>query len=192
MEFLSERPFRDLTVGGLMAATPLSRPAFYVYFDDVHELIEVLLSEVEAAMHDSAGVWFAGDCDDAASSFERARAGLRGIAEACIVHGPLFRAVSEAAPLDSRLERAWSRFLTRWDEGVAARIRLEQEAGLIDASIDADAIAHALNRLDAALLIEHLGSVGSRRKKKGRAEYVLGIMHTFWHATLYAQVDVVA
>jgi AcrR family transcriptional regulator len=172
-----------------MAATPLSRPAFYVYFEDIHELIEVLLSEVEVAMHESAGPWFGGDCDDAASSYGRAREGLRGIAETCVVHGPLFRAVSEAAPLDSRLERAWSKFMTRWDDGVAARIRLEQTAGLIDRSLDAGAIAHALNRLDAALLIEHLGSRGSRRQKKDRAEYVIGIMHTFWHATLYAQVD---
>ena len=33
------------------------------------------------------------------------------------------------------------------------------------------------------------GDRRSRRQKKDRAEYVIGIMHTFWHATLYAQVD---
>jgi AcrR family transcriptional regulator len=37
--FLREHHFRDLTIGEVMAGTTLSRPAFYQYFRDVHDLI---------------------------------------------------------------------------------------------------------------------------------------------------------
>jgi len=49
--FLGEQPFRELTVETLMANTELSRPAFYQYFTDVHDLILSLLTEIEAEMH---------------------------------------------------------------------------------------------------------------------------------------------
>ena len=37
--FLRERPFRELTVDEVMRRTGLSRPSFYVYFKDRHELV---------------------------------------------------------------------------------------------------------------------------------------------------------
>src|SRR5688572_14292172 len=36
---LRERPFRELTVDEVMRRTELSRPSFYVYFRDRHELV---------------------------------------------------------------------------------------------------------------------------------------------------------
>lgn len=164
-----------------MAATPLSRPAFYVYFEDVHELIEVLLGEIEQSMHAAAASWLGGPCDDVEGTRARLREGLAGIVDACVTHGPLFRAISEAAPLDPRLERAWSRFMRRWDEGVAARIRLEQEAGLVSRSLDASEVAYALNRLDSAMLIDRFG----KKQRRGEAKRTLDLMLGFWNAILY-------
>ena len=59
--FLWKRPFRDLSIAELMAGTPLSRPAFYQYFADLHELIESLLRDVEIVMHQTANPWISGE-----------------------------------------------------------------------------------------------------------------------------------
>ena len=39
LEFIWSHPFRDMTVNSLMASADLSRPAFYPYFKDLHEMI---------------------------------------------------------------------------------------------------------------------------------------------------------
>ena len=59
--FLWDRPFRELTVEKLMAETVLSRPSFYQYFTDVHDLILTLLGEIEVEMHRLAHPWLAGE-----------------------------------------------------------------------------------------------------------------------------------
>ena len=107
VRFLWEHNFRDLTIGELMADTSLSRPAFYQYFKDLHELIESLLSEVEAVMHQTAHPWINGEGEPIAALLES----QKGVVQTCVDHGPIFRAVAEAAPLDERLERTWSAFI---------------------------------------------------------------------------------
>ncbi len=100
VRFLWERPFRDLTVAELMAGTTLSRPAFYQYFDDLHDLIVQLLHEVEVVMHGTANPWISGEGEPVAAL----REALAGVIQTCVDHGPILRAVSDAAPLDERLE----------------------------------------------------------------------------------------
>ena len=41
LNFLWTHPFRELTVGELMSLAGTSRSAFYQYFEDLHELMEV-------------------------------------------------------------------------------------------------------------------------------------------------------
>ena len=71
VRFLWEHNFRDLTIGELMADTPLSRPAFYQYFKDLHERIESLLSEVEAVMHRTKHYRFTGTAGSVLQSLLR-------------------------------------------------------------------------------------------------------------------------
>ena len=130
VRFLWEHNFRDLTIGELMGDTPLSRPAFYQYFTDMHELVESLLSEVGAVMHQTANPWINGEGEPIAAL----RESLKGVVQTCVDHGPIFRAVSEAAPLDERLEQTWSAFMGRWDDQVEARIKVAT-AGWVDFQI---------------------------------------------------------
>ena len=44
--FLETRPFREMTVEGVMARTGLSRPAFYAYFRDRYEVVTRLLEGI--------------------------------------------------------------------------------------------------------------------------------------------------
>ncbi len=173
--FLRERPFRDLTVGQVMAGTTLSRPAFYQYFADVHDLVLSLLAEIEVIMHQTADPWISGEGEPIAAL----RESIRGVVETCIDHGPIIRAVAEAAPLDERLEQAWSSFMARWDDAVEARIIAQQRNGLIP-PLDARRIANALNALDATLVIAAFG-----RHPQGDPKEVLETMHRVWSSTLY-------
>jgi AcrR family transcriptional regulator len=175
--FLWKRPFRDLTVAEVMAGTPLSRPAFYQYFADLHELIESLLREVEIAMHQTANPWITGEGEPIAAL----RKSLGGVVQTCVEHGPIIRAVAEAAPLDKRLERAWAAFMGRWDDAVEARIKAHQRDGLIP-RLNARRVAHALNALDAAVLTAEFG-----RQPRGNPRAVLDTLHRIWVGTLYGR-----
>jgi len=174
-DFLRTRPFRDMTVGTLMAATPLSRPAFYQYFHDVHQLMERLLLDVEQAILRVAAPWFTGSGDPVALL----HTSLAGLVQIGYERGPVLRAVADAAPTDERLDRAWTALLGRFDDAVAARIAADQAHGLIPA-FDPRPIAVALNRLDAYMLIHAFG-----RRPRSEPAPVLDALTRLWMSTLY-------
>jgi AcrR family transcriptional regulator len=168
-----------MTVADVMDGTGLSRSAFYQYFADLHDLMESLLKEIEATMHQTANPWINGEGEPIAAL----REALRGIVQACVDHGPIIRAIKEAAPLDRRLERAWATFMRRWDDAVEKRIKAQQRGGLLSRSLDARRIANALNALDASVLITEFG-----RRPQGDPDSVLDTLHTIWGRTLYGNL----
>ena len=175
--FLSKSHFRDLTVGELMADTTLSRPAFYQYFTDLHDLIVSLLRDVEAVMHQTASPWIDGEGEPIAAL----RESHRGVVETCVKHGHVIRAIVEAAPLDERLEQAWQSFMQRWDDVVEARIVAQKQEGLIP-PCDARRIANALNSLDVNLVVAAFG-----RHPQDDPRDVLETMNRVWSSTLYGR-----
>jgi len=175
LEFLWARPFRDMSVGNLMAGTDLSRPAFYQYFHDVHELIESLLDDLEREILEVAAPWFMGTGD----AVPMLRESLAGLVRVGYARGPVLRAVADAAPTDERLDRAWSELLGRFDDAVAARIEADQAQGLIP-SFAPRQVAVALNRLDAYMLIHAFG-----RRPRGEQAPVLEALSRLWMSTLY-------
>ena len=177
VRFLAERPFRDLTVSGLMAGTSLSRPAFYQYFDDLHHLLESMLGEVGEAMHQTANPWLAGEGEPV----DALRRSLAGVIQATVMHGTVLRAASVAAPLDPRLERAWAAFMGAWDDGVTARIEAQQAEGLVQ-PFPARRMANALNALNEQVLIAQFG-----KKPQGDPEATLDVLHHIWVHALYGQ-----
>ena len=102
-----------------------------------------------------------------------------GLVRVCYQQGPILRAVSDAAPMDERLEKAWSDFLKDFDDAVTHRIEQHQKAGLIK-PFDARPVAIALNRMDAYLLIHHFG-----RRPRGNRDSVQEAILQIWVSTLY-------
>src|SRR5215210_6900468 len=102
---LAEHPYRELSVDAVMAEAGLSRTIFYRHYDG---LPEVLLELFEAVAAELAGELEVGE--------------LRGILEAAVraftVHGPLMRAVDQAASHDAVIERANRRVI----DGFTARM----------------------------------------------------------------------
>ena len=174
-DFVWTRPFRDMTVQGLMADTGVSRSAFYQYFDGRHGLMETMLEMFQAEIFKGAAPWVTGVGDPVALVCEA----LTGLVDVGYRRGPFLRAITDAAPGDPRLEKAWNQFLAGFDDAGAARIEADQEQGLIPA-FDARPVAVALNRLDASALLDAFG-----RRPRSRPEPVRGALTRIWISTLY-------
>ena len=175
LKFLWEHPFREMTVNRLMAKLPVSRPTFYQYFHDLHELMECLLDDLREDIMAGAVPWFTGTGEVTGLL----RQSLEALVRTGYEKGPILKAVADAAPNDERLENVWFEFLHHFDEAVATRIDADQRQRLIP-ELDAAAIARALNRLDAYSLIEAFGQ--HPRKKPGPT---LGAIERIWISTLY-------
>lgn len=175
LDFVWTRPFRDLTVRSVTASAGVSRAAFYQYFKDLHEVMETLLEMLQGEIFDATEPWFA-DVGDPAALLQEALAGLVRVG---YERGPILRAVTDAATSDERFEKAWGRFMERFDSAVAKRIEADQAHGLI-ADFDARPVAIALNRLDAYTLIHEFG-----QHPRGEPQPVLEGLARIWVSTLY-------
>ena len=173
--FLKLHPFRDLTVGTLMAATGYSRSAFYQHFNDLHGLMEALLDEVKDEIVAGAQTWISGKGDPVASLHKS----LTALVDIGDQHGSILRAVADAAPGDDRLEQVWQSFLSSFDNIVAARVAQDQKIGLTP-EFDPMPVARALNRMNASFLILSFG-----RSEHAEKRDVLCAIWRIWISTLY-------
>jgi len=178
LAFLWARPFRDMTVNVLMEKVPVSRSAFYQYFRDVHELMETLLADLGEEILRVIKPWLKGSGDPV----ELLEQSLTDFVGVCRRQGPFLQALSDAAPMEERLEKAWVDFLERFDDVVSARIEADQEQGLIP-EVEARPVAMALNRANASTVIQAFG-----RQPGAEAAPVLNALQRIWTATLYGSV----
>lgn len=158
-----------------MSGTNAGRSAFYQYFDDLHQLMEALLAGVGQEIFAVATPWF----EDEMEPLAALKVSLEGLVNVGYERGPILRAVSDAVPTDANLEKTWFEFLKQFDDAVAARIESHQSEGLIE-KFEARPVAAALNRMDAALLIEAFG-----RRPRKPPEPVLEAITRVWTTTLY-------
>jgi AcrR family transcriptional regulator len=158
-----------------MSITGISRSAFYLYFKDLHELMETLLQGVADAIFEAADPWFTGEGDATALL----RRSLSELVEVCYEGGPILRAVAEASTTDEQLERVWADFLGQFDDAVSNQIEQHQAKKLIP-EFDARPVAIALNRLDASLVIHAFG-----RHPRSNPEPVREAITRIWMSTLY-------
>lgn len=158
-----------------MAGTEYSRPTFYLYFNDLHGLMETLLDEVKGGIVEGARTWLSNEGDPISSLQES----LSALVDVGFESGAILKAVSDAAPSDARLEHVWETFLCSFDEVVSARIAEDQAKG-ITPEFDPLSVARALNRMDAGVLIQAFGTA----QKADKAE-VLKAITRIWISTLY-------
>jgi AcrR family transcriptional regulator len=178
LAFLWTKPFRDMTVNALMAKVPVSRSAFYQYFRDVHELMETLLADLGDEILRVIRPWLEG----AGDPVELLEQSLADFVDVCRRQGPFLQALSDAAPMEERLEKAWVDFLEHFDDVVTARIEADREQGLILA-VEARPVAVALNRTNAFTVIQAFG-----RQPGAEPAPVLKALQRIWTTTLYGSV----
>ena len=179
LAFLWTNPFRNMSVNALMATTTVSRSAFYQYFQNVHELMEAMLSELGEEILKFITPWLEGEGD----AIDLLEESVSKFVRICHRQGPFLQAISDAAPSHERLEKAWIEFLEGFDEVIAARIEADQKLGLTPA-FAAHPVAVALNRTNAYTVIQAFG-------KHPRAEPgpVQDALQRIWVATLYGGLD---
>lgn len=152
--FLSDRPFRELTVDEVMARTGLSRPSFYVYFRDRHQLLISLVGEIGGELFAMAERWLKGGEDPV----EGARAALEGIVAVYSEHGMALKAISDASATDPEVEAIYRALLERFVEATAEHIEEEIAAERM-LPFDARETARALVWMNDRYLTEAFGTL---------------------------------
>src|SRR4051794_13909219 len=151
-EFLRERPFRDLTVDEVMSRTTLSRPSFYVYFRDRHQLAVRLVEGIGAELFEVAERWLEGAGDPRLT----VRAALEGVGAVYAEHGLVLGAIADASGHDSDVEATYRGLIERLVEAGAARIAADKAAGHTDIA-DPRETGRALVWMSERYLTETLG-----------------------------------
>jgi AcrR family transcriptional regulator len=166
--FLRERPYRELTIEVVMAQTDLTRTAFYRHFDDVTDLVLQLLGDLGTELSAVAERWG----NNAAPA--AAREGLAEIVDFFIRHGPLVRAVAEAAVTDEQIERGYRGSLEALIEITAGVLERLVGEGRLQVP-DTRAMARALNLMNEAYLLQEFG-----RAPFGDRQVALATLETVW------------
>jgi TetR/AcrR family transcriptional regulator, ethionamide resistance regulator len=173
--FLRERPYRELSVEVVMTQTGLTRTAFYRHFDDVTDLVLRLLSDIAGELYSVGELWI----ENAPLAFEEAaRAGLRGVVDFFQRHGPLLRAIAEAATTDELIEQSYNGFLDRFVDLTTVGFERMIENGVVEFS-DPRSVARALNLMNERYLLSQFG-----REPGADPEVALATLETVWMRTI--------
>ena len=172
---LRERPFRELTVDDVMRRTELSRPSFYVYFRDRHHLVLRVVEHIGSELFTMADRWYKGEGDGPAL----AREATEGLVAVFAEHGPVLRALADAAADDPDVERAYEQLVQSFVDVTAQHIDAEIAAGRV-LPLDAAETATALVWMNERYLTLSLG-----REPTTERALVVETLHTIWARTLY-------
>ena len=172
---LREKPFRELTVDDLMRRTGLSRPSFYVYFRDRHDLVLKVVEHIGGQLFAMSERWYEGTGDGPALI----REAIDGVAGVFADHGPVLRALADAAAEDPRVEAAYTALMQRFVDATARHIDEEIAAGRI-LPLDSGQTAVALTWMMERYLQLRLG-----RTPDVPVEPIAGALATIWSRVLY-------
>lgn len=188
--FLQERPFREMTVEGVMVRTGLSRPAFYAYFRDRYELVTRLLEGIRGLLFAADWRWLSADAGNGReASSEVLVDALRGGFETFAQYGPVLRAIADAAVQDPRVEEAYRYgLIERLTRAVAVRVARDVASGVSPADLDPEETARALVLMTERYLLDAFGDPVDRPSPE-RTEAVFGALEKVWVRTLYGPVD---
>ena len=174
---LRERPFRELTVDEVMRGTELSRPSFYVYFRDRHHLVLRVVEHIGGELFTMSDRWYKGDGDGPALI----RTATDGIVAVFAEHGPVLRALADAAADDPDVEHAYTRLVQSFIDVTATHIRREIEAERV-LPLDPVETATALVWMMERYLTLTLG----REPQRDRG-VVVETLQTIWSRVLYGR-----
>ena len=161
------RPFREITVQQLADDVALSRTGFYFHFEHTRDVLLTAATGIATDLYEAAELWL-GD-DDA--GFDELEASLARIAEDYRSHGPVLRAVCEAAAYDDALRAERRRIIGRFI--VATRRRLERSTPGQTRGLQAAALVWMTERT----LLEHVATDGDDPVQVSAA-----LAHIWWAA----------
>jgi AcrR family transcriptional regulator len=171
---LAERPAAEVTVQAIMARTTLSRKSFYVYFRDRADLFTNLLMPLRADADAALARW--------RSAIESVEAGREALGSAAILyqqHGPLLRALAQAATHDTEVARVWKgaidQVVTVAEEHIEATNRSGRHPPL-----EVEPTARALVTMNVHFLLDQLSG-----NPHADAAATVRTLATIWERTIY-------
>jgi AcrR family transcriptional regulator len=164
-----------MTVDEVMRRTDLSRPSFYVYFSDRHQLVLRVVEHLGAELFTMSDRWLSGTGEGP----ELAREALEGVVAVYVEHGPVMRALADAAADDPRVEEAYTALVQSFVDATARHIEEEIEAGRI-LPLAAYETANAL-----VWMMERYLSLTLGRQSVTPAETLVDTLATIWTRVLY-------
>jgi AcrR family transcriptional regulator len=174
---LRERPFRELTVDDLMAATTQSRTAFYRHFTGRQDLLIRLLSDLNQELWAVSQGWFQGSGDP----LVEAREALERLAGVYQDHGPVLLAMAEAAHHDDEVERVYVALVQGFVDGVVARLERDAAAGRASVPYPAEVAAALVWMTERQLAV----TFGRQETGPGERAATVEALYTVWTRTLY-------
>lgn len=172
-ELVRRRSYAELSVDAVMAGAGLGRTIFYRHFDDLADLLvragREAIDELYAAQRELGDA--RPDVDPAAvrSAIETAV----GVYER---HGPILRAVAEAAAADEQLAADHDRMLRRFDAFVVDAL---EQGGHLGPLADLGETARALNILNEQYLLDAFG-----RTPRVTREVAVQTLTEIWEAVV--------
>lgn len=152
-DLVRTRSYAQLSIGEIMDAAGIGRTLFYRYFDDLPDLLARAAGEAMEEL-------YAGEVELEKNYREDPEASIRFAIEAAVDvytrHGPLLRALSEAATVDSRIATAQRAFYGRFD-ALVARVLSDFAKTSSKPFADVEETARALNLLNTSYLLDSFG-----------------------------------
>jgi AcrR family transcriptional regulator len=173
-ELVRERSYAELNVGEIMERAGIGRTIFYRHFDDLGDL---LVRAGREAIDELLTAQLALAQARASTGPDDIRRAIELPVEVYSRHGPLLRAVAEAAAADPGLTPAQAAIRQRFDELVADALhRSDAGAG---GFADVLETARALNLLNESYLLDAFG-----REPRVSPESAVATLAEIWAAVL--------
>jgi AcrR family transcriptional regulator len=174
-ELVQERSFQELSVADVMERAGLERTIFYRHFEDLAGLLRQASREAFDSLYET----------ELDLSPARDRTGPDAIRPAMAAavqvwrrHGPLLRALAEAAPGNEQIAAGRALLRRRFDDLVVASIREIAPRGAAGFA-NVEETARALNTMNEAYLLEAFG-----HKPRVSSETAVRTLTEIWTAVI--------
>jgi AcrR family transcriptional regulator len=171
-ELVRSRSYSELSVDAVMREAGIGRTLFYRHFDDLGDLVQRASREaVEELLAAQTRIWQTRPHDDPDS----VRSAFKEAVEVYQRHGPILRAVAEAAAGDELIRGEYEEMRRRFDDFAAESLRDVIESPLADPR----ETVRALNLMGENYLLDAFG-----REPRVSPETALATLTEIWLAVI--------
>ena len=175
-ELVRRRAYAELSVDEVMRETGMGRTIFYRHFDDLADLLRRASREAIDELFDAQRRLGHARPDDEPEALGRA---LRAAVTVYHRHGPLLRAVAEAAAGDEQIARDYAALRRRFDAFVEESLRGLAELAATPLA-DVAETARALNLMNESYLLDAFG-----REPRVSPETAVQTLTEVWDAVIH-------
>ncbi len=175
-ELVRRRSYAELSVDEVMREAGFGRTIFYRHFDD---LADLLLRAGREAIEELYEAQLALAGARAGANPDVVREAIEPAVEVYRRHGPLLRAIAEAAAGDEQIAPGQREMRGRFDDLVASALRGLAGAG-DPPPVDVAETAHALNLLNESYLLDAFG-----REPRVSAQTAVRTLTEIWAAVVH-------